>query len=105
MSAYGIISLYRMVERLEGSMSTLRVLIDGAVAGRIRVGTRVELPVAPGIHQVRLSWWGGVGSAPLILDVPPGSHHLLLARSAGLRESGFRPGRSLSLTLLSSSEA
>ncbi|WP_035803861.1 hypothetical protein [Kitasatospora mediocidica] len=104
MSAYGIISLYRMVER-DGSLSTLRVLIDGAVAGRIRVGTRVEFPVAPGTHQVRLRWWAGVGSAPLLLDVPPGTHHVLLARSAGLRESGLRLGRSISLTVVSSFEA
>ncbi|WP_327064280.1 hypothetical protein OG500_00245 [Kitasatospora sp. NBC_01250] len=105
MSTYGIISLYRMVEQLEGSMSALRVLIDGAVAGRIRVGTRVEFPVAPGTHLVRLSWWGGIGSAPLVLDVPPGSRHQLLARSVGLRDSRFRLGRSISLTVISSSGA
>lgn len=93
-----------MVEPV-GSMSTLRVLIDGSVAGGIRVGTRVEFPVAPGIHRVRLSWWGGIGSAPLVLDVPPGCCHLLLARSAGLREARFRLGRSIRLTLVSSFEA
>ncbi|MEE1783610.1 hypothetical protein PUR71_11925 [Streptomyces sp. SP17BM10] len=104
MSAYGIITLYRMVEGLEGSMSTLRVLIDGAVAGRIRVGTSVEFLVAPGTHRVRLSWWCGIGSAPLVLDVQPGSCHHLLAQSAGLRDSRFRLSRSISLTVLSSSD-
>ncbi|WP_035840213.1 hypothetical protein [Kitasatospora azatica] len=97
MSAYGIISLHRLVE-LEGSMGTYRVLIDGAVAGRIRIGNTVEFPVAPGTHQVRLSWWAWTGSAPLVLEVQPGSRHHLLAQSARLRDSRFRPSRSISLT-------
>ncbi|WP_158835640.1 hypothetical protein [Streptomyces sp. NRRL S-350] len=54
---------------------------------------------------MRVSWWAGIGSAPLVLDVEPGICHLLLVRSAGLREARWRLGRSISLTELSSFEA
>ncbi|MDH6143428.1 hypothetical protein P3T35_005463 [Kitasatospora sp. GP30] len=99
MSVYGIISVYRAVE-YEYSAGSYKVLIDGVVAGTVRIGRTVELPVTPGSHQVRLAQ-GLVASLPLVLDVEPGGRHHLLARSNGSWPGSLRPKRALKLTTLS----
>lgn len=63
-----------VVERnlgVNAATRSAKILIDGKVAGKVRNGHRVVLPIAPGARklQVRVDW---VTSKPLTVDVAPG---------------------------------
>ncbi|MFE0458623.1 hypothetical protein ACFW1A_05085 [Kitasatospora sp. NPDC058965] len=94
MSAYGIVTVTRTLD-FSGSALPFRVLVDGALVGKVRIGGSVELPVTPGVHRVRLAQTL-FASAPLTLQVEPGGrHHLIAGISRGLRV--FVPSRALLL--------
>lgn len=103
MFPYGIISVRRTVE-IEGAVHPYRVLIDGVLAGKVRTGRTVEFPVAPGSHHIRVAQaWAG--SAPLLLEVRPGSRHYLLTGTGRQLDAFIHPKRYLRLVLVGAADA
>lgn len=73
-----------------------KVKIDGVVAGKVRMGTTVEFPVAPGPHRIRMAV-DFYSSVPLTIDVQPGRRHELRTATGPYLYAFFRPKRYLVL--------
>lgn len=98
MVPYGVISLRRAVE-YEGAFHSYQVLIDGVLAGRVRTGRTVVLPVLPGTHRIQVTQlWSA--SAPLTLEIRPGSRHHLVTGNGRWRDAFIHPRRCLRIVPL-----